>query len=108
MPRTADLADDGDDEPKEPDNGGNDNVGDLDGEGRVGEAQTKTTIDDADCDTDAAVPQVHVGPKCAAAELFEAGVVDEAEDGLEEEGDEGDDAHDGVDVGAGVGELSRR
>lgn len=49
---------------------------------------------------------MHVRPKRAAAKLLEFGVVDEAEDGLKEEGDEGDDAHDGVDICARVGELA--
>lgn len=105
LPRPADLADDGDNEPKEPDDDSDDNIGDLDRVGGVGQPQTQAAINNTDRDADAAVPQVHVRPECAAAELFEFGVMNKTEDGLEEEGGQSDDAHDGVDVCAGIGQL---
>ncbi len=105
-PAAADLAVDGGCHPDEPYDGRNGNVGGLEVGGCVGELQAEAAVDYADGDADAAVPDVQVGPDGAALQALEPGVVDQAEEGLQEEGGEDNDAEDGVVFGELVCELS--
>lgn len=62
------------------------------------ESEAETAVDDAENNGNAAEPDVAVGPNGAGVVALEEDVVQEAEDGLESEQGEQDDADDGVSV----------
>lgn len=62
----------------------------------AGEFHAQPAVDDAKRDDDAAEPEMPVGPEGAGLVLFEEGMMQEAEDGLEEEAYEDYDADDGM------------
>lgn len=97
------FADDGGKHPDQPNNRSDNRIHNHPGLGThthlVGELEPKPTVDDAKRDYATAEPEMAVGPEGARAVLLEERVVQEAEDGLEEEADEDDDADDGVLVG---------
>lgn len=65
-----------------------------------GHAQTQPAVDDPERNHEPPVPEMEVGPNLPSAEFLEAGMVDEAEDGLEEEGCQDDETDDGMVVNA--------
>lgn len=69
------------------------------------ELETETAVDDAESDGNATQPDVSVGPQGTVVVLLEKGVVQEAEDRLEEKRYEDDYANDGMMV---IGELHFR
>ena len=104
-PHAPQLTKDSDQHPEQPHDTGDNTVRSLDGRGGTGQVQTDPAVDDAEGDHDPAVPEVQVRPDPAALELLEAQVVDRSQDGLEEEGDQHDDADDGMVADDGVCQL---
>lgn len=94
LPASLDFTKNGSGHPHEPNDTGNDAIGDLAFVGVVREPQAKATVDNAEGDQNAAEPEMCIGGSLASLVLLEEAVVDEAGDWLEEEKDEDDYADD--------------
>lgn len=84
--------------PDEPHRPGDDAVRDLPLDRVPAQHEAEAAVDDAQREDEPAPPDVRDGPDGAALVLFVHVVVDEAADGLENEGADDDDADDGVAV----------
>lgn len=91
--------------PDEPDNARNDSIRDLAGASVVGQLKTKSTIDDAEGDQDSPKPEVSVRPDLSSLVFLEHDVMEDAENGLEEEQSEDDYANDWMVVGGAIAQL---
>ena len=85
-----------DTDPDEPNNTRDDAVGDFATGGVISELEAEAALDEGEGEEEAAPPDVEGGPDGSALGLDVDGVVEGAEDGLEEEGDDDDEADDGV------------
>jgi hypothetical protein len=91
-----DLPKDSSSHPNQPNDARNYAIRNLAATRVVRDLQAQTAIDDAESDQHAAEPQMRVRPDLAALVLLVHGVVDEAEDWLEEEKAEDYDSDDWV------------
>ena len=94
-------------DPGEPDDGGDDDVGDLGACPLAAEAQAEEPLHQAEGEDHAAVPDVRSGVDGGALVVFVLDVVDVAEDGLGDEEEDDGNAGDGVEFGElGMGLLA--
>ena len=104
-PHAPQLTKDSEKHPKHPHDTGDHTVRGLEGRSGTGQVQADPAVDDPEGDHDTAVPNVQVRPDAAALKLLETQVVYRPQDGLEEKGDQHDDADDGMVADDGVCQL---
>ena len=86
----------GNTEPDDPDQAGDNTISDFASRGVSGEFQAQASLDDGEGQDDAAPPDVRSGPDRSPSVSDVDGVVESAEDGLEDEGGDDGKADDGV------------
>jgi hypothetical protein len=100
LPTPSFLAGKSHKDPKTSQDTSNDSIGNDNLSRGLSHAQTQPAVDDPERNHEPAVPEMEVGPDLPTTEFLEAGMVDQTEDGLEEEGDQNDETDDGMVVDA--------
>lgn len=90
------LTDDGDTDPETTRKPSNSSVRRLEPTRRTRDAQAETTIDYTQRDCDSAIPDMEIGPDLSLAKLLELRMMDETQDGLDEQRGQDDETDYGV------------
>lgn len=108
LPASPALAQQGQDDPRPTSDGGDNRVRQLQLLTGAGEPQAQPAVDDAQDDSDPAVPEVKVRGYLALLVPLELAVVDVAQKRLDQQHGEDHDADDGVGIGRRARQLFQR